>query len=742
MKKNDKAMAALLAVFPNYEAFATFAGERSNLRSVESFIDYAAKNDIIEGHQKKGLETFLRTHAKSAHECSPPQGLNFEVLLEKKKELLNLNISVRAMTNRINALIEAHRIELPKVSNSMLTRLKKEPADTVYKQNVLRSLAFWLGHERSGSGPAWNFVGLAKLCNTSKLQEHYREGVRIGFALYGRGDVIDHEIMDWLRKTLKQNIEKAGHFLYYRWGRVRSHDITTLYVDFPKEDEAGEPAAYRACIRSAVSIAHQIAIRWALSKYFTKNRFLSIGIVAGDFATLDNYLLPILNTRLPGDPVIRVAGFVRQCLLTNDIRTILCRRPYETALFDGEALNIWWIEAFWSTLYFDFIPELLNDPILKNDPPALDALTRLLYFPEKSSARAAKSEPNAVTTFFRYPHNALLGIEIAKTLYYRRLFREALEVLRIALSIDPIDLTARSLRMVLFRNLAIDAPTYDISRGMLQQAEQEALFIEENCPVHTEDYFCEYAVVHLVKAMQALKFARLGRGSCDGTHDVEWTKRVVFADLDKAAALFGKGITVSPSCIRSFYLYNSVKVLSAVLENDEDLFSDPAKSLNGNPDDIIKPSMDLQWQIGFSRDDFAPERWYEFLIHNMIQKSQIHDDSIDLDAYRPTTYFCHAVSLWDFVPVRTVFTAKRALQMLRDARTIAEAMDKEDICIYSFTRTHGEMMPAKEFIKHMDRSIQMIQEKSVSDLYDRGDKEIINIKERRTTLLMTLNFGF
>jgi hypothetical protein len=93
-------------------------------------------------------------------------------------------------------------------------------------------------------------------------------------------------------KAFENYIDKSvGHFLYGRWGKVRSHDITTLYVDFPKEEEAGAPASYQQCLRSAVSLAHQIAVRWALSKYCTKNRFLSIGIAAGEYAALDSYLL-------------------------------------------------------------------------------------------------------------------------------------------------------------------------------------------------------------------------------------------------------------------------------------------------------------------------------------------------------------------------------------------------------------------------------------------------------------------
>ncbi|MCJ7833206.1 MAG: hypothetical protein MUQ20_02325, partial [Deltaproteobacteria bacterium] len=483
MKKKDKILSALLAVFPNIETFSQFSENRDNNKALQSFIAFAARNDLIKTEKGKSLEIFIRQHARSPQDCTPPNRLDFEELLEKKEELLKLNLSGRALTDRVNALIAENRIELPRVSNSMLTRLKKEPAATPYKQNVLRSLAFWLGHERGDLGPLWNFETLLKLCGRSKPSEHYREGVRIGFALYGRGDVIDHDIVGWLKKALKNYIEQSvGYFLYGRWGRIRSHDITTLYVDFPKEEEAGDPVSYRQCLRSAVSLAHQIAIRWALSKYCTKNRFLSIGIAAGEYSNLDNYLLPVLNAKLPGDPVIRVTDFARQCLLINDIRAILCERPTEITLFNGEALTIWWVTALWNTLYFDFVPDLLEDRILQNNPASQETLTRLLWSPPENRPKPDETnEPNAVTTFLKYPHNSLLGVEIAKTLYYRRRFWEAIEILRVVLSIDPTHLIARTLRMVIFRNLALNAPSYAVAEGLFRQAEQEALYIQEHC---------------------------------------------------------------------------------------------------------------------------------------------------------------------------------------------------------------------------------------------------------------------
>ena len=142
-----------------------------------------------------------------------------------------------------------NQIALPKVTNSMLTRLKKEPVDTTYKQNVLRSIAFWLGHERPDIAARWHYDTLLTVCREGRQTENYKEGSRIGFALYSRGDVIDHEILGWLRKTVKTYIDQSiSHFSYGRWGKVRSHDITTLYVDFPKETPAGDLVAYQQCL--------------------------------------------------------------------------------------------------------------------------------------------------------------------------------------------------------------------------------------------------------------------------------------------------------------------------------------------------------------------------------------------------------------------------------------------------------------------------------------------------------------
>lgn len=96
--------------------------------------------------------------------------------------------------------------------------------------------------------------------------------------------------------------------------------------------------------------------------------------------------------------------------------------------------------------------------------------------------------------------------------------------------------------------------------------------------------------------------------------------------------------------------------------------------------------------------------------------------------------------MWDFAPTRTVAIAKRAVQFLRDAIEIAKSVEKDNLCIYSFTRTYGEMLPAQEFIQYLGKSLQMIEEYAGGDLSARDGREIIDQDRGLSSMLMTLNF--
>jgi len=741
-KTNGKAASALLAVFPTLDAFDQFSLTSTSADASQSFVEFAHNNELIDENSVLSFRKYIRMNTLTEEQRIPPIHLNFEELLDNKETILHLNLSARALADRINALIARQQVRLPKVSNAMLSRLKKEPADTPHKQNVLRSVAFWIGYERSELGPDWNFETLVKLCRDSKQSANYSEGVRIGFALTSRGDVIGHEVVAWLKKNINEYIKQSTNgYFYGRWGQVRSHDITTLYVDFPEESETGYFASYRRCFQCAITLAHQIAIRWALSKYYTKNRFLSIGIAAGEYDSLDKYLLPILNTRLPGDPVIRMTDFARQCLLINDIRVILCSQPVETVLFNGETLNIWWIMEFWSAIYFDFIPQLIEDGILNRNRTSIDTFSNLLYSMRgKKVGKEIKKEPNAVTTFLKTPHNSMLGVEIAKTLYYRRRFWDALEILRVVLSIKPDHFNARTLQMVLFRNLALDAPSLNASQSLFMKAEQEALYIKNSCNFNSEDFFCEYAVVYLAKAMKYLRYMRQEEIPPADPSDDLISKDIVYSSLGMAEDLLGMGQTVSSSGVRSMYLLRCIRILKAILKANEDIFINPNLPVDGKPEIVLKSTGAIDWQTGFQRDDIEEDQLKRFNRTRVRNDRILYEESISLQAFRPTALFCGAVTRWDFSPFKTFGQAKKSIQILTEAMEMVRALEKQDIYVYSYTRTYGEIMAPKDYLIHLEKSIQMITDVSGEDLWRRDNHELIEAGPNRSHLLMTLNY--
>ncbi|MRS03347.1 hypothetical protein EG832_09020 [bacterium] len=72
---------------------------------------------------------------------------------------------------------------------------------------------------------------------------------------------------------------------------------------------------------------------------------------------------------------------------------------------------------------------------------------------------------------------------------------------------------------------------------------------------------------------------------------------------------------------------------------------------------------------------------------------------------------------------------------------IARKAERENVCIYSFTRTYGEMIPAREFIQHMEKALKMIEDEVGNDLNGRGDSAEISTPGKYPQLkLLTLNF--
>ncbi len=708
MIKEKNADFAILSVFPSLETFHELKDNFDNQIIIDSFVNFAFEKQLIPVPEEDYFEQFIRRNQDKILKPSMSSDLSFETLLTKKKELLEISISGRALTDRVNALIETHCIALPKLTNTMLSRLKKEPADTPHKLNSLRAIAFWLGYERSNFQAAWNFKVLLKLCRAASPVRKIDQGVRIGLSLHSRGDVIDQEAVTWLKKNIKNHIASAMTMLPYGgWGRVKSYDITTIYIDFPKEGQANYPASYQTSIRKAISVAHQMAVRWAMSEHSKKNRFLSIGIATGEFLNLNNYLLPILNAKLPGDPVIRMTDYTHQCILIGDIRAVFCDQPETVTLFNGEPLSIWWVVGLWSFIYWDFIPALLEDGIMQPTPESTNSLNRSFMYPDTLEKQ---EKFNSIKRFFLFPQNSLLGIEIAKTLYYRRCFWEANEILRTVLSLDPKNVCARSLRMMLFRNLAIEEPVCSISQIHFERAEAEAQFILQNFNTFEEDFFCEYAAISLSKAVCMLRRMRKGEEIGAYGKNIRRLKAKIFKCLRTAAKLFEKGIVVSTSGYRSVWFLLCTRMLHRILETSDRFFETSEIPVSVSKKIYSQTAFDILSSVNnYGWRDLDGGSDHGFMEKVIFQSFDQYGGSVTLRAYQSTLYFCYAVMLWDAFPGRTVNTAKRVLKFFREAITMAHALEEQDLYIYSYTRCIGEMLKPETFIHHIEKAVQKVE---------------------------------
>ena len=155
--------------------------------------------------------------------------------------------------------------------------------------------------------------------------------------------------------------------------------------------------------------------------------------------------------------------------------------------------------------------------------------------------------------------------------------------------------------------------------------------------------------------------------------------------------------------------------------------------------------MDVQWQIGYRRSGLPLPRQDELVERVTVHKGVIYNAAISLISYRPTTEFCNAVALWDFLPIHTVQTAKIVRERLVNAMEIARQAQEENVCIYAFNRTYSEMLPPDEFIGHMKKALKVFDEEVGGDLTGRDDLEIIEGAKGGaaggvTRKLFTLNF--
>lgn len=707
MDRRKKIINALTAVFPDVESIAGFIEDSESRENLQSFINVAAKHRLIDAPNEDAFKTFIGDNSRSPVNGKLDEDLTFEKLIDNKIDFLNIRLSNRGLTECINTLLSKSNVFLPRLNNTMFSRLKKQSADTPRKRDALRSFAFWIGHERLDLGDEWHYETLYKLCNKVESTVNYREGIRIAFSISSRGDMIGNDMIRWLKKVLKNILKDRGEVsLQGSWAKVKCHNFTTLYIDLPNTEDRLNSASYRNNIREAISIAHQISIQWTISGFASRNRFLSIGIAAGDFAEVSNHLLPILNVKLPQDPVIRMTDYARQCAMINEMKVILNHTPKEIELFNGETLNVWWVKELWSTLYWELTPDLLNENIFSGDSPYAQRLKHQLMFPN-SIDPLPENDEDAISVFLKYPHYSALGYEIVRSLYCKKMYQEALEILRILLSINPKHITSRVTRMTIYKIFGVEAVTYTLSNMMFKRAEKEAQYICRNYEEIGEDFYYEHAMVKLAKLSTTIKMLRdnSSRSKMDG---FLITGDMLLTLVDEAEEILMEGLTVSLTIGRLRYLFNCVQILKIVLK--ENILSDgnitpQLKCPNGK---IKQYGLELALSTGRFRQHSSNFDLHTFnlFVQNLIRTFQ---ESVVLGVFEPAMLFSQAVVYWDILPFRNVGIVKETLKALNKALEVAKEFDKKGEQIFSCVRLTGQLISPEEFIAQVETIVAEIE---------------------------------
>ncbi len=742
----DKIKNGLIAVFPNQESFREFVDD--NRTKIDRFLDIARDYNII-GHDEdeRAFEFFILENSLTPDECSPPDDISLGELLEDKNKIKN---SVRGLTGWINDLVKQFNLDtlIPsgKVSNVMLSRLQREPVNTVNKRNCLRLLAFWFGYSRSNLGTNWNYESLVKMCPVD-LGAHNKRGIRIAFDLYSKGDVIESSTVNWLKAELLKCIKDLS--LTNR-NRFNSFSTTSFYLDLPNDNISEEtidhPRSYGKAIKDALSIAHQISVRWSLSKHSTPKRMLTIAIAAGELSNLDIYLQSIIRTKLSEDSVIRLTDFAHLCVLINDIRAMFCEKPREIELSNGEAVAIWWVTGLWNTNFWDLIPDLLVDPILQMNNRMSRKFTKMILFYEMESVDNLDPEllnemgPNAVISFLRTPQNSILGMEIARTLYFRRRFQAADEILRIILSADPGYFPARNLRMEIYWILGIEAPSYAVSDIHFRQAQKEAGFIEKICNAKVEDYFCEYGLGKIGHALTVLRYVRKGQGVYkEKEHTL--LPADVFRLIDEARDVFETGMTVSSKGYRSYYFLLFTLSLKRILNAYSDIFTDPDIPITDRDGYVIGTATDVFYALGWLDQEKPVEEQYSEFIDFLGSAVSSYGDSILLSTSLPNTRCSFAAILWDFSPILNVGVARTVLEFLYEAKQRTLGLTDKGLCLFSTVRFHRDIMLPEKFLSCVEKTIRTVEEKvgTLEELSKKNNDEIIDQEKLNGLKLFCIN---
>jgi hypothetical protein len=730
-----KAKNATISVFPTIETFHCFKESGDNkffqIDLINIFIEFAYNHGLISEKTETAFQEFIIKNKIQSKTKAIDPSINFEFLIHNT---LNLK-SGRQFIRNINKLLQKELLENKalKISISSLSRLKESPPDTITKRNALRFIAFWIGFEYPDFVSSFNYEILTQLCPRMKKIKS-QEGVRILFYLKERGEDISEKDITWFRNELRQirNDLKINYSNIDNLSKNRTKFLMDLHLIKDDNDVVSNPRSFARCVRDSIAISHQISNRWTLSEFSSNRKSLIIGIATGSYNHLNFYLDEIINKEISENSVIRMTDFTRLCILTNDIKIIICSKPQISELPNGEKINIWWITAFWSTIYWDYIPVLLEEKMLPTTKRSYKEFKNAIYFPDTYRGDLNK----ALTVFHHFPHDSFLILEIAKVCTFRKMFHEAIIMLSMILASDPYHIVARTFRMNILLNMALNHSKFSVAELYFNRAINEGIYITNHCIIEDEEFWCEFGLVYLGMAIRILSILR--------SHEDGINNRIVNVHnfnklLNDAHNCFEQAANISPLNIgnRTAYWFLNICSLKKIFETNNKFIENNIPIIDKNDiyNEVGKDIFEFLGWIDSEDDDFINKK--------ILAAISIYENSLLQRSYIPNIKLSFATLLFDFSPVITVGRVRLVLKRLEEA--IIDAEKLKPYKIGAVTRSSYIQSP-ENFITRIDKTIELLKNKvnnflSLKDNYIIDRKKLNGFKIFLATIEDTIQHG-
>lgn len=712
MSDNNMILHGLLSAFPTVASFYDFQDNDREIsrRATPGIIKYAFSHALIDSNTEAAFATFLEKNSPSGDCRKLPAGLTFSDVLEK----LAGNLSVNALIAQLE--ITARELSLPGIQASMITRLKKRfVINTPKKRALLRIMAFKLAQKFPHLG--WHYDLLLKLPERPEnITDSQPEpaGITIAFHLRGQGESIVPQDVLWLKNELLHCIEYLRLENHIPKKIIETVGATTFNVRTPKKPGAlDEPRLYNEAVRNAMSIAHQMSVRWLLSEYSSPQKKLIMIIHTGLMAEANPAVQRILEFRLTAESGIYLTDFTHLCALYASVKADfeLCSRNAHPATdYNGD---LWSVSHFLSYSYYDYIPCLLDNKMLPRSmsESSYEDFKRALHFPE----HAGNSSFGAITAMHRFPQNALLLTEIAKVLRARQMLFEADTVLAGLLLSSPFNLGARLMRMLIYSSIAQNQSDVLSAKLAFERAEAEGDFIVSYCPPES-DIWHEIGVLHFSRAVQSLKYLHEKHPA----GKVKIQEEDLLEQLAKGRDAFLKSMTVSATgkALNSLYMFGYTLCLLELLAIEEK----PAGRSKGS----AKPDIPAVFRnigssifrnIGWLRDEPpATDHKLEKTFHNLLLTVNLviarYENLVLCRSYIPHMKYMFALILWDFAPAITAQICRITLEWLKIARQETEKLIADNISVCHVT---CGSISANEFLTYIQEAMDVIHRHVTDD---------------------------